>query len=142
VPSFSIQLADLEQEGPVIEVELAVPVVADRVSAGAASRHGSPVSASAMIDTGATATVIKQELVERLDLTPVGTVLINTPSSTRVECYQYLLRLVLPNSVAVEVVGVGAPLEGQTLQCLIGRDVLRRSVLIYTGPNNTVTLCC
>lgn len=33
-----------------------------------------------------------------------------------------------------------APLKGQHIQCLVGRDVLQHGVFIYTGYDNSFTL--
>jgi hypothetical protein len=35
---------------------------------------------------------------------------------------------------------IEAPLQGQIIQCLIGRDLLARAVLTYIGPANTFLL--
>jgi hypothetical protein len=37
-------------------------------------------------------------------------------------------------------VAIAVPLQGQRIQCLVGRDVLRQAVLIYTSHNNSFTL--
>jgi len=47
----------------------------------------------AMIDTGATGTVISEGLASKLEINPVGTTLINTPSSTNVNCFQFDVQL-------------------------------------------------
>ncbi len=65
---------------------------------------------------------------------------VNTPSSTNVRCYEYLVRLVFPNNVTYEGTVIEAPLQGQHIQCLVGRDVLARGVFIYIGYTNTFTL--
>jgi len=99
-----------------------------------------PVPVKAMIDTGATVSVIEPDVAKRLGLKPVGIVEISTASSESVECYQYLIRLIFPNNVIVETTAVEAPLRGQQTQCLIGRDVLSHGVLVYTGYINQFTL--
>jgi len=50
------------------------------------------------------------------------------------------MRLLFPNNVIVETVVIAAPLQGQNILCLIGRDVLQHGVFIYTGYVNTFTL--
>ena len=93
-----------------------------------------------MIDTGATGSVIRQGLPAQLGLQPIGVAHINTPSSTNVPCYEYLIRFLFPNNVLFETRVLEAPLQGQHIQCLIGRDVLAHAVLVYVGYVNLFTL--
>lgn len=87
-----------------------------------------------MIDTGATGTVLSQALAATLGIQPVGTAYINTPSSTKVLCDQYVVQIVFPNKVRIgSIIITEAPLQGQHIQCLIGRDVLQHGLLVYTG---------
>lgn len=83
---------------------------------------------------------MREDIIRQLNLNPIGVTLINTPSSNNVLCYEYLMRLLFPNNVIVETVMIAAPLQGQHIQCLIGRDVLRHGVFIYTGYMNSFTL--
>jgi predicted aspartyl protease len=99
-----------------------------------------PVAVKGMIDTGATSSLIQPAIARQLGLKPVGVVPISTPSSENVPCYQYVLRFVFPNNVMVEAIAVEAPLRGQQIQCLVGRDVLSHAVLVYTGYINQFTL--
>jgi hypothetical protein len=93
-----------------------------------------------MIDTGAASTCIQEGIVSRLDLKFVGKVTIHTPSST-MECYIYPLHLQFSNGFGVDISDViAAPLPGQNIQCLIGRDVLALGVLTYSGRANRFTL--
>lgn len=141
MPSLTVQLPSLHQQGPVLEVRIAVGKVAEDVMVKQAQKPKDPAPAVAMIDTGATGTVVNTDLVERLGLQPVGVCNINTPSSAGVPCHEYLVRLVMPrHNVVIETIAIGAPLHGQHIQCLIGRDVLQHAVFIYTGYNNTFTL--
>ncbi|MDY7010650.1 MAG: aspartyl protease family protein [Planctomycetota bacterium] len=93
-----------------------------------------------MIDTGATGTVVREDLVHRLGLHPVGMTLINTPSSTNISCMTYSVRLFFPGGVTAEDVAIAVPLQGQNIECLVGRDILRHGVSIYTGYMNTFTM--
>ena len=99
-----------------------------------------PVLVTGMIDTGATGTVVQPEVARKLGLQPVGVVTISTPSSENVPCYQYIVRLIFPSNVIVEAIAVEAPLKGQHIQCLVGRDVLAHAVLVYTGYINQFSL--
>jgi hypothetical protein len=49
--------------------------------------------------------------------------------------------MVFPNNLnTLSIIATEAPLQGQHIQCLIGRDVLKNAVLIYTGHDNSFTL--
>ncbi len=98
------------------------------------------VPALAMIDTGASATVIQQGIAAKLGLNPVGVTQITTPSHANVRCYRYIVRLVFPNNVTVESTVIEAPLQGQHIRCLIGRNVLAHGVLVYIGYRNLFSL--
>jgi len=50
------------------------------------------------------------------------------------------VRLLFPNRVVVETTAIAAPLQGQHIQCLIGRDVLKHGVFVYIGYTDTFTL--
>src|SRR4030065_810185 len=140
MPSFTTQVPNLQGVGPVVEVRLAVGTIIEEVLQKNNQSIPIPLPALSMIDTGATGTVIREDLVSQLNLNPVGVTLISSPSSTNVQCYEYLMRILFPNNVVVETVVIAAPLQGQHIQCLIGRDVLRHGVLIYTGYTETFTL--
>jgi len=81
-----------------------------------------------------------------LGLFPVSSQLINTPSSENVPCLQYLLRLMffptggLLMPVHFDSIFTEAPLKGQNIQCLLGRDFLAHAVLTYIGPTNSFVI--
>jgi predicted aspartyl protease len=106
----------------------------------AGTKIPNPVLTTAMIDTGATVSVVRRGIPSQLGLNPAGVTHINTPFSTNVACYEYLVRLVFPNNVLVETTVLEAPLQGQHIQCLIGRDVLAHGVLVYIGYGNLFSL--
>lgn len=140
MPSFTQRISDLQQVGPVIEVVL-TPSVSFIQAMEIKLAAMKAIKILAMIDTGASGTVIAQGLAANLGINPVGTALINTPSSTNVSCYQFDVQIVFPNNVNISsMVVTEAPLQGQHIQCLIGRDVLQHGVLIYTGYDNSFTL--
>lgn len=140
MPSFTSQVPNLQAVGPIVELRIAVGGAAEAALRKAGSPIPTPLPAVAMIDTGATGTVIRQGLAAQLGLNPVGVTYINTPSSTNVACYEYLVRLLFPNNVLVEATALEAPLQGQHIQCLIGRDVLAHGVLVYIGYGNLFSL--
>ena len=99
-----------------------------------------PIEIVAMIDTGATGTVIREDILENLKLKPIGVVPISTPSSHAINSLMYDVHLYLPNNVSTDVLVVALPLRGQHIQCLIGRDFLSQGVFVYVGYDNSFTL--
>ena len=141
MPSITTQVPNLQEMGPVVEIKLTIGLKLEEILRQKGQNLPSPVQVRAMIDTGATGTVVREDIVKQLNLNPVGTVLISTPSSFSVQCYKYLMRILFPNNVIIEdVVVISAPLKDQHIQCLIGRDILKLGVFIYTGYTNTFTL--
>ena len=140
MPSFTTQLPNLQAIGPVIDMRVWIGSPIEEVLKKTGAKIPEPVSIKAMIDTGASGSVIQPAIAQQLGLQPVGVVSISTPSSENVPCYQYVVRLLFPNNVIVEALAIEAPLKGQQIQCLIGRDVLAFGVLVYTGYINQFTL--
>jgi len=140
MPSFTSQLPNLQASGPLVDMRVWVGTALELALKKEGAPIPEPVAAKGMIDTGATGSVIQPALVEQIGLEPVGLVHISTPSSDNVPCHLYSVRLMFPNNVVVETVAVQAPLRGQQIQCLIGRDVLAHGVLVYTGYINQFTL--
>lgn len=140
MPSFTQRITNLQQVGPVIEITL-TPSTVYLQALSIASSYTKAIKVLAMVDTGATGTVISQGLAGKLEINPVGTAFINMPSSTNVICHQFDVQLIFPNNVNIaSIVVTEAPLHGQHIPCLIGRDVLQYGVLIYNGYDNSFTL--
>lgn len=140
MPSFSSQNPNLQGLGPVVPLQLAVGTAAEAALHKAGTPIPTPVAAVAMIDTGATGSVIAQGIAAKLGLQPVGTISISTASHSNVSCYEYSVRLLLPNNVLYEGTVIEAPMQGQHIQCLIGRDILAHAVFVYTGYLNLFTV--
>lgn len=140
MPSFTITQPDLQSTGPILEIRAAISKsLYDNLQ-----KNGEvippPVKVVAMIDTGASSSVLNPDIISKLSLNPIGQIKINTPSCVGLDCYQYSVAFVLPNGVIIEVSDViEAPLQGQNIQCLIGRDILKLGVLIYNGYMQSVT---
>lgn len=140
MPSFTTQVANLYQTGPIVDVGIWISQDAETAIKVAGDHPVHPIDAVALIDTGATGSVLQKGIADRLQLKPVGITYINTPSSSNVRCPEYAIRFLFRNNVVFETTAIEAPLQGQPIQCLIGRDVLAQSVLIYVGYTNTFTL--
>jgi predicted aspartyl protease len=140
MPSFTTQLPNLQASGPVVDIRVLVGTPVQEVLKKGGGKVPGPIPVKGMIDTGATGSVIQPEVAKQPGLQPIGVVNISTPSSANVPCAQYVVRPMFPNNVMVEAIAIEAPLRGQQIQCLVGRDVLAHGVLVYTGYINQFTL--
>ena len=140
MPAFTATVRDLCHEGAVLALRIGVGVDAE----AALLRTGHPVPAAqsvrALIDIGAGRSLIRRGLAAQLGLTPVGVVEIDTPSSTDLEAAEYRVRFWLDHTIGLEVTALEAPIPGDRLGALLGRDVLASAVLLYDGPSNRFTL--
>jgi predicted aspartyl protease len=130
-------------------IDVAVGLSAPRAAAlGRAQQLVSPpVQARALIDTGASSTCIDPQLLRALELAPVGQVRIQTPSTGTslhlCELYDVSLSVSYPGiHIALPTLSVvAASIATQGIQCLIGRDILSRWLLIYDGGGRSFTVC-
>jgi len=141
VPSFTSQVPDLRRTGPVCQVRIGVSGPTADLLKQQSKPIPTPVEIMALIDTGASGTAVKPEVIQQLQLTPRGVAQIATPSSSAHPCNVYDVSLTFPHGVIAPLITVmEVPLEGQRIQGLIGRDVLSSGILIYTGYTNTFSL--
>jgi len=130
------------QNGPVVEVLIGPSQLFMQAMAPRGVTPAVSAKALAMIDTGASGTVVTPMVIQQLGLKPVGVTMMSTPSTTApVQVSQFNLGLSFPNGVFVpSIIAIEAPLSGQHIQCLIGRDVLKHGVLTYIGYMNQFTV--
>jgi len=140
VPSFTSQIPNLQALGPLVDMRVSIGTPVEEALKKAGLETPEPIEVKGMIDTGATGSVIRPEIAKHLGLKPIGIVHISTPDSENIPCLQYVVRFIFPNNVIVEALAIEAPMRGQQIQCLIGRDVLAHGVLVYTGYINQFTL--
>lgn len=141
MPHIAAQFPNLAQLGPILDIHVGVPTALEAQLTAA----GTPVPAlepvRALIDTGASSSVIRTGIAAKLGHSPVGIAPTNTPSSAGVMCPQFAVRFLFPLNIAQDPITViEMPLAGQPIQALIGRDVLALATLIYLGPYNLFTL--
>ena len=142
MPSISIDVPNLEQSGPLMEIQIAPSSPVVEFLRSNDDEVPTPIRCAAMIDTGASSTVIREGIAQQLNLNPRGSVNIATPSCAQYPCNTYDITMLFPaTKVAIQIVTVvEAPLSGQNIDCLIGRDILKRSILIYEGYSNRFIL--
>lgn len=136
MPSFTIQLPNLEAVGPVVELQVAVSTALQATLRKNSQPVPTPIPLTAMIDTGASHSAIQQGLPTQLGLRPINIASVQTPSSTNVLSRVFLVQLLMPNGLTRDVPILEMPLRGQHIQCLIGRDVLAHATFVYLGRDN------
>jgi len=144
MPIYSAQVTDLENIGPIVDIQILPTAAAAAAIVKSGGTPPLPQKVSALIDTGASGSVIQESIAADLGLTPIGQQRINTPSCQDHPCYTYAVMLLLPKPVAgiefsirFETTIIAAPLAGQNIQCLLGRDFLKHVLMIYNGPQDS-----
>ena len=134
--------AELQLQGPKVAIEIAVPAVL----AEFLERSGLPVPPPqrgfALIDTGASITAVDEEVVASLGIQPIGQMKLSTPSQS-MPAWLYAVQLTC-SGVAMPVLElldvVGCTLQPQGFIALLGRNFLRKGVLVYDGPTGAFTM--
>ena len=142
MPLLTTRVPSLQSSGPTIEVLVTISSVARVALEARNQKVPQSVKKLMLIDTGASASAIKVGIAKELNLTPHGTINIATASHHNVVCATYDVDLVFQlHKVVVQNVRVfESNFEGQTIDGLIGRDILGQGILIYTGYDNSFTL--
>lgn len=105
--------------------------VARSVHGDVFSKESFPVTA--IWDTGASECSISQDVAKDMNLKPIG-VTLNYTAAGAIQVRQYLVDLLLPNSVLVKhLVVTACPLVG--LDFIIGMDVITRGDFAITGKD-------
>jgi hypothetical protein len=131
-------VSDMTQDGPTMQVRIGPSQLLSQVN----PHTPSSFLTLAMLDTGASHTVVSSSIVHSLGLNPTGQGTVQTPSTTSpFPVYFFDVSLVFPGNIVLKTWRVvEAPLQGQAIECLIGRDILERAILTYIGPANQFTL--
>jgi hypothetical protein len=97
-------------------------------------QHPSPAPFDAIWDTGATNSVITQEVVDTCGLAPVGITQVHGVNSSGL-CEIYLVNVYLPNDVAIHAVRVTKSTLPPGVQLLIGMDIISFGDFAVTNKN-------
>ena len=133
VPSWTV----LKRMGAFLKVTIAHPrIVQEEYEKG--GETAPQISVNALIDTGASGTVITPELAEKLKLVHTG-----FQNVTSVQDEQnrpvFFGSIIMPWGPGKELPMVACPLKG--FDCLIGRDILMHWHFTYNGPDGSVVIC-
>jgi predicted aspartyl protease len=131
---------------PVVELYVGISAAA-RETLEAPGAAPPPLRVRALVDTGATLTVVERGYLEQLGVEKTGTTRLHssTTGGEPVPALVYAVSLAL----AGDVTGVLAPdlevlavedLGGLGVQALLGRDILNRCSMHYDGPGGSFAL--
>jgi len=102
------------------------------------SQSSSKAKCQAIWDTGATSTVISQNIVDALNLKPIGIAYVNTPSAQNVPTHEYLVDVHLyDGKVCIKDVRVTLGIISGGADCLIGMDIITLGDFSVTNVNGT-----
>ena len=125
----------LLKHGPIIPIVIGWPLFETNENVPIALQPAEPRQIHALIDTGASLTIVNPALARTLKLQQTGEATIYAAGSSGT--YPEFAASIsfpgtsLPNMDIVRI--VGCPLASQVMSCLIGRDVLKNWELTYNG---------
>ena len=135
-----------QHKGPVITLVVGVSFERRALLKKQGISDPKPVILDFLIDSGASHTVVDASAITPLGIHPTGITYIHTPSTgdTPVPMQQYDVSLFLhhpDNSKMIPNLAVTASdFSQQSIQGLLGRDVLEHCLLVYDGRANSFAL--
>jgi len=113
-----------------------LPAIISPLEISAGYRSSNKFATKGIWDTGASGTVITQEVVSALDLQPTGVARVNTASESNVQTSTYYIKIHLSEHLNILIEGATLGKITTGIGCLIGMDVIRLgdfSITNYDG---------
>ena len=140
MPVFPNRVPDLVDSGPIIEVVLFPPQPLVQLLRAT----GKPIPSRkvvALIDTGASGSCIEASIARELEVVAHDVVRVHTAAGlTQQPIFDIGFSLPTLTQNILQIQALGANLEKQPYDALIGRDVLSLCTLIYNGWDNSYQL--
>jgi len=127
----------LNQMGAFIKVTITHPrIIQEKLKEQ--GKSASTVSVNALIDTGASGTVITPRVADQLALVHTGFQKVSSVQDEQ-ERPVYYGFIIFPWGMGKEIPIVSCPLKN--FDCLIGRDILLHWHFTYNGPDGSIVIC-
>ena len=140
VHQLSFNPSILQKDGPSITIEISAPLF-DIAEGSPLGLEYPPFRIKAIIDTGASLTVVNPEVVETCKLPARGFAIVASIEK-KARYNQHAACIKFPGTRLRTLDGipvVACKISQQPYACLIGRDILRNWLLTYSG-NGTVSI--
>jgi predicted aspartyl protease len=141
-PPGTIDPRDLEKFGPRLEIEVGSPIIhshknSDLMASSSVLESRKVCRMAALIDTGASRTVLTPQAIQRLDLPLVDyTTVSRAGGLDRTAVHAASFRFPRYKLATIELIQVlCCELPEQPIQCLLGRDILSRWAFAYDGKS-------
>lgn len=140
--------SEVSPAGPICAAIVGLSEAREDALTRAGQPHPPLVPIRALIDTGASCTCVDPSVLNALNLTPTGSVSVNTPSTGSVphtaDQFDVGFVIVPPDGpvLVLRTVPVIASdlLSQQGFHALVGRDILDQCLFIYNGKEGFFTL--
>lgn len=141
MPIYEIQTSPdvLRRSGAIFPIEISLPQTLIDYLAKQGIPIPRPVSGHALIDSGASISVVDSSVISSLSISPIGIATISTTAGPA-QKNLFPARFKLSQLVIDVSPVIGADLGPQGIIALIGRDILSHLLMIYHGPGGRVTL--
>jgi hypothetical protein len=132
----------LAKDGSTLEVEVHVTDRHAKILEDNDKNIPSPQSGKGLIDTGASISAIDVDMLQKLDISPIGATKVSTPSGQATQ-ELYAVKFSFPGKGLPDMTSLnvlGSNLKKQDICALIGRDILRHCLLVYDGTSGSIML--
>lgn len=132
----------LQTHGPRILIDISAPSADIQEGKALGLEFPEPFRITAVIDTGASLTVVNPEVVEGCKLRATGFAIVAS-IERKARYHQHAARIEFPGTKLKALDGipvVACRISQQPYACLIGRDILRNWLLTYNGGGNITIL--
>lgn len=137
----------LQESGPLIPVSIGIPPALEEFFAQNGIEIPAPISGYALIDTGASASAVHEQVVLELGILPIDSIPTHTPHGPG-RSFIYPVKVSFP---ALQIIDyrmdrvIGSDLkwttrDGKEIIMLLGRDILQFFLLVYNGKRSDITL--